>query len=79
MLYPNLLWAISQVGTRYHFARLLGQSETWLSHRLTGRSKFSAPDRDCIANALGYPADWLFAKPTPPARPQTTEPIHMEA
>jgi hypothetical protein len=79
MLFPNLVWAISQLGTRYRFASGLGVSESWLSHRLTGRLKFSTEDRERIANTLGYPCDWLFAKPSPPVRPQTTEPVCMEA
>jgi transcriptional regulator with XRE-family HTH domain len=68
MRFPNLLWAISRSGTRYQFARRLGVSEAWLSRRLVGRSEFSTDERQFVAQALGYPAKWLFARPVPPPR-----------
>jgi hypothetical protein len=66
--YPNLLWAISQFGDRYKFAAMIRRSESWLSRRLKARVAFSAAERDAIAESLGYPADWLFQEPQPPAR-----------
>jgi transcriptional regulator with XRE-family HTH domain len=66
--YPNVLWAISQFGDRYKFAAMIGRSESWLSRRLLGRVEFKADEREEIAKALGYPADWLFQEPQPPAR-----------
>jgi hypothetical protein len=63
MRYPNLAWAISQFGTRYRFAAAMGQSESWLSRRLSGRVEFSDVDRKLIADALGYSSEWLFQEP----------------
>lgn len=68
MKYPNLLWAISQFGDRYKFAAMIRRSESWLSRRLKARVAFSAAERESIAESLGYPADWLFQEPQPPAR-----------
>jgi hypothetical protein len=66
--YPNMLWAISQIGNRYKFAAMIGHSESWLSRRLLGRVPFSTDERQTLAKALGYPAEWLFQEPQPPAR-----------
>jgi DNA-binding transcriptional regulator YdaS (Cro superfamily) len=66
--FPNLLWAISQVGNRYKFAAVIGHSESWLSRRLVGRVQFSPEERQTLAHALGYPAEWLFQEPQPPER-----------
>jgi len=63
---PNLLWALLQFGPRYKFAASIGKSESWLSRRLIGRIPFSKSDQERVASALGYPVDWLFAKPTLP-------------
>lgn len=68
MKYPNLLWAISQFGDRYKFAAMIRRSESWLSRRLLGRVQFKSDERETIAQALGYPTDWLFQEPQPPAR-----------
>lgn len=72
MKYPNVLWAISQVGNRYKFASMIGHSESWLSRRLLGRVPFSTDERQTVAKVLGYPAEWLFQEPQPPARVVTT-------
>jgi len=64
--YPNVLWAISQIGNRYKFAAAIGHSESWLSRRLVGRVAFSSEERQIVANALGYAAEWLFQEPEPP-------------
>jgi hypothetical protein len=69
--YPNLLWAISGRGNRWKFARVMDHSESWLSRRLLGRVEFSSEDRQKIAEALGYPAEWLFQELQPPARVQS--------
>jgi len=68
MRYLNLAWAIRQQGSQFRFAASLGESESWLSRRLTGRVDFTQEERDRVAIALGYPADWLFQAPTPPSR-----------
>ena len=68
MKYPNALWAISQMGNRYKFAAKIGHSESWLSRRLLGRVPFAPDERQTIAQALGYAAEWLFQEPQPPAR-----------
>lgn len=73
MRYPNLLWAIRQGGAQFRLAAQLGESESWLSRRLTGRCDFSAEDRERVALALDYPAEWLFAEPQPPIR--AAEPV----
>ena len=65
---PNTVWAISQIGNRYKFAAMIGHSESWLSRRLLGRVPFSPDERQTVAQALGYPAEWLFQEPQPPAR-----------
>jgi transcriptional regulator with XRE-family HTH domain len=65
--FPNLNWALAQWGPQYRFAALLGESESWLSRRLAGRFEFSDGDRKRIAQTLGYPEDWLFQQPMPPA------------
>jgi hypothetical protein len=78
VLYPNLVWCIKQsIGSQYRLAGALGESETWLSHRLTGRLDFSDSDRERIAKALDYPEEWLFAKPTPPAHKKSTAQVCM--
>jgi transcriptional regulator with XRE-family HTH domain len=66
MKFPNLAWAIREHGSHFRFAALLGKSESWLSRRLTGHVEFTDKDRARIAQALGYPADWLFRTPQPP-------------
>jgi transcriptional regulator with XRE-family HTH domain len=67
MKYLNLAWAIRQQGSQFRFAAQLGESESWLSRRMTGRCDFSAEDRDRVARTLGYPAEWLFETPNPPS------------
>jgi DNA-binding transcriptional regulator YdaS (Cro superfamily) len=66
--YPNTLWAISQIGDGYKFAAMIGHSESWLSRRLLERVEFSPEERQTIADALGYPAEWLFQQPQQAAR-----------
>ena len=59
---------MTQAGPRYRFAAVLGESESWLSRRVTGRVEFSKREQEKIARALDYPAEWLFQEPQPPAR-----------
>jgi hypothetical protein len=66
--YPYVLWAILQIGNRYKFAAKIGHSESWLSRRLLGRVPFTPKERHTVAQALGYPPEWLFQEPQPPAR-----------
>lgn len=66
MKFPNLAWAISQWGPRYKLAATLGESESWLSRRLSGRVALTDSDRKRLADALGYPSGWLFQAPAPP-------------
>jgi hypothetical protein len=68
MKYLNLAWAIRERGSQFRFALQLGESESWLSRRLTGRVGFTAEDRSRIAEALCYPEAWLFQTPEPPPR-----------
>jgi transcriptional regulator with XRE-family HTH domain len=79
MKFPTLEWAIAQQGSQFRFAAALGESESWLSRRLTGRVDFTQEDRERVARALGYPAEWLFQTPTPPIReaPTQLEPIRV--
>jgi transcriptional regulator with XRE-family HTH domain len=64
--FANLEWASKQQGSQFRFASKLGQSESWLSRRLTGRAEFKAEDQQHIAGLLGYPAEWLFQILVPP-------------
>jgi transcriptional regulator with XRE-family HTH domain len=76
MKFPNLAWAISQRGCQFQLAAQLGESESWLSRRLTGRTQFSNVERERVAMALGYPADWLFLAPAPPDRERSAQLAH---
>lgn len=76
MKFPNLNWALAQFGPQYRFAAALGESESWLSRRLAGRLDFLDADRKRIAQTLGYPDEWLFQHPAPPASTRIAEPIH---
>lgn len=73
--YPNVLWAISQIGNRYKFAAMIGHSESWLSRRLVGRVVFKPEERRQIAEILGYPVEWLFQEPHPPLRDAASDQI----
>jgi transcriptional regulator with XRE-family HTH domain len=64
--FVNLEWAIKQQGSQFRFAAQLGQSESWLSRRLTGRAEFKVEDQQHIIELLGYPAEWLFQILMPP-------------
>ena len=79
MQFPNLIWAVAQRGPQYKFAAALGESESWLSRRLSGRVIFSLEERQTIAQALGYPAEWLFQEPQPPACVQMPTAAHASA
>ena len=79
MRFPNLAWAIREHGSQFQFAAQLGESESWVSRRLTGRVEFTDTDRARLADALGYPADWLFQTPQPPVRAQSAELAHVGA
>ena len=47
---------------------MIGHSESWLSRRLLGRVPFTPDERRTVGQALGYPVEWLFQEPQPPAR-----------
>ena len=79
MKYLNLAWAIRQQGSQFRFALQLGESESWLSRRLTGRVDFSPEDRKRVAQALGYPEPWLFQTTTPLAREESAGLIAVHA
>jgi transcriptional regulator with XRE-family HTH domain len=64
--FPNLAWAIRERGSQFQFAAQLGESESWVSRRLTGRVEFTDKERQRIAHVLGYPVDWLFQILVPP-------------
>jgi transcriptional regulator with XRE-family HTH domain len=64
--FPNLAWAIHERGSQFQFAAQLGESESWVSRRLTGRVEFTAKERQRVAHELGYPVDWLFQILVPP-------------
>ena len=76
MNYPNLLWAVSQFGSRYKLAAAIQCSESWLSRRLLGRVPFRSEEQQTVARALGYPVEWLFQEPQPPARAAAPEQAH---
>jgi hypothetical protein len=73
MKFPFLAWAIAQRGSQFRFAASLGQTEAWLSRRMTGRTPFSPEDRLLIAARLGYPSNWLFRTPVPPCDSDASE------
>jgi transcriptional regulator with XRE-family HTH domain len=79
MRFPNLAWAIRQRGSQFQFAARLGESESWVSRRLTGRVEFSDEERNRVSEALGYTAAWLFQAPEPPTREQSTNLAHAGA
>jgi len=79
MKFPNLEWAISQHGSQFRFAAALGESESWLSRRLNGRSKFAPEERQKVALVLGYPDTWLFQTPEPPPRETSAELVQAHA
>jgi transcriptional regulator with XRE-family HTH domain len=79
MKFPNLLWAIAQVGRRYKFAARMGVSEAWLSRRLSGLAAFCAEDRQRAAAILGYPVEWLFAKPAPPTQREADRSLRFDS
>jgi hypothetical protein len=67
--FPNLLWAMSKARmAHYAAAAKLGISETRFSRCLTGRIAFSVPERERLAQLIGYPQDWLFQEVAPPQR-----------
>ena len=67
MRFPYLVWAIEDKRLRhYELADRAGISSFRFSRCLRGRSEFDATERRRIAEALGYPEAWLFARPTPP-------------
>jgi transcriptional regulator with XRE-family HTH domain len=66
--FPNLAWAIHERGSQFQFAAQLGESESWLSRRLTGRVEFTEDERQRIARILELPVSWLFQTPEPPGR-----------
>jgi transcriptional regulator with XRE-family HTH domain len=69
--FPNLAWAIRKRGSQFQFAAQIGESESWVSRRLTGRVEFTNEERQRIAHVLGYPVNWLFQILVPP----TVEPV----
>ena len=79
MKFPNLAWAIRERGSQFQFAARLGESESWISRRLTGRIEFTEEERRRIADTLGYPARWLFQAPEPPSLEQSARPAHVGA
>jgi len=67
MLYPNLVWAMSNRRLpNYRVATLAELSESSFSRAVAGRRDFSPEERERIAKVLGFPAAWLFAEPRPP-------------
>jgi transcriptional regulator with XRE-family HTH domain len=72
-MFPNLLWAVRRHGFQFKLAARLGQTESWLSRRLTGRCDFSPEDRERLARLLGHPAEWLFETPNPPSHKTTDD------
>jgi transcriptional regulator with XRE-family HTH domain len=64
--FPNLVWAIRERGSQFQFAAQLGESESRVSRRLTGRVELTDEERERVARILGFPAHWLFLTPEPP-------------
>jgi hypothetical protein len=75
MKFPNLAWAIRKRGYQFQFATQIGEGESWVSRRLTGRVEFTDEDRERVARILGFPKHWLFQAPEPPgAYPVAVDP-----
>ncbi len=69
MRFPNIAWAMAERGIpQYKLASMVGRSEARLSRCLAGRSEFTPEECAGIAEALNYPAEWLFREPRPPSR-----------
>jgi transcriptional regulator with XRE-family HTH domain len=76
--FPNLAWAIHERGSQFQFAAQVGESESWLSRRLTGRVEFTENEQERVARILGLPVGWLFQTPEPPGR-KPPKLIHADA
>jgi len=67
MLFPNLIWAVSERRLpHYELARLSELSESKLSRGLSGRRAFNDEEKCRIAEVLGYSSAWLFQEVKPP-------------
>jgi len=58
------------------FAARVGMDSSRFSRCLRGRFEFAPHERQRIAEALDYPAEWLFLTPEPPARKTSAGLIH---
>lgn len=68
MKFPNLFWALSEKGlAHWKIAVNIPMEPSAFSRRLNGRGDFTATEQERIAGLLGYPAEWLFQIPMPPA------------
>jgi hypothetical protein len=77
MRFPNLPWAIEERRlAHYEFAARVGMDSSRFSRCLRGRFEFAPHERQRIAEALDYPAEWLFLTPEPPARKTSAGLIH---
>lgn len=66
-MYPNLLYALTLRGLlAYQLAAQVRMSESRFSRCARGRMPFTPEERARIVEALNFPDDWLFARPTPP-------------
>ncbi len=67
MRYLNLLWALrNRRITNWELAHEIKMDPSRFSRCLNGRFEFAPHERNRIAEVLDYPADWLFALPSPP-------------
>jgi hypothetical protein len=78
--YPNLVWAINDRRLAcYELAAKISVERTKLSRCMNGLVEFSPTEREKIAEALGYPLQWLFQTPMPPQREEFKAPLHAHA
>lgn len=69
MRFPNLVWAVDEGRfPQYEFATRVGMDVSRFSRCLRGRFDFTPAEKLRICKELGFPAEWLFARPTPPPR-----------
>jgi hypothetical protein len=64
--FPNLVWAIREVGlAHYQVAMRIGMEPSRFSRCMTGRFEFRAQERHRISELLRMDESWLFSRPTP--------------
>ncbi len=67
MTFPNIVWELKRRRLpQYAFAKSVRIDKTRFSRAMSGIVELTEIERERIAQALGYPEDWLFSRPAPP-------------